>query len=123
VPVAHPSKTIKVNRARTTFTQGEICINAFCRGAPRLTDVNRPKIPQAGLTELHWIHERCQTLSGSAGLKEKHLLRNINNPDEVVLLFEAKNLHEAQAFARSSDLREAMQKVGVVDKPDIYFPA
>jgi hypothetical protein len=34
-----------------------------------------------------------------------------------------KNLHEAQAFARSSDLREAMQKAGVVDKPDIYFLA
>src|SRR6266403_5561936 len=54
-----------------------------------------------------------------AGLEEEHLLRNIDNPDEVVLLYEAENLHEAQAFARSSDLREAMQKAGVVDKPDI----
>jgi hypothetical protein len=58
-----------------------------------------------------------------AGLEEEHLLRNIDNPDEVVLLYEAENLHEAQAFARSSDLREAMQKAGVVDKPDIYFLA
>ncbi len=58
-----------------------------------------------------------------AGLEEEHLLRNIDNPDEVVLLFKAENLHEAQVFARSSDLRGAMQKAGVVDKPDIYFLA
>ena len=34
---------------------------------------------------------------------------------EVVLLFEAEDLKRAQAFTESSDLREAMQKAGVVD--------
>ena len=56
-----------------------------------------------------------------AGLKEKHLLRNIQNPNEVVILFEADDLKKAQKFASSSDLRETMEKVGVLDKPDIYF--
>ncbi len=56
-----------------------------------------------------------------AGLKEKYLLRNADNPNEVVLLFEAEDLKNAQAFAGSSDLREAMQRAGVIDKPDIYF--
>jgi hypothetical protein len=56
-----------------------------------------------------------------AGLTEKHLLRGANDPNEVVILLEAKDLARAKAFAESPDLRETMQKVGVLDKPDIYF--
>lgn len=56
-----------------------------------------------------------------AGLTEKHLLRGAHEPNEVVLLFEAQDLNRAKTFVESTDLREIMQKVGVVDKPDIYF--
>jgi hypothetical protein len=56
-----------------------------------------------------------------AGLREKNLLRSVDNPNEVVLLFEAEDLTRAQAFSESSDLSEAMQKAGVVGKPDILF--
>ena len=56
-----------------------------------------------------------------AGLTEKYLLRGSNNPNEVILLFEARDLNSAKTFAESADLRETMQKVGVMDKPDIYF--
>ena len=56
-----------------------------------------------------------------AGLTEKYLLRGTNDPNEVMLLFEARDLNLAKTFAESADLRETMQKVGVMDKPDIYF--
>ena len=56
----------------------------------------------------------------NAGLIEKYLLRNTDNQNEVILLFEAKDLPKAKEFAASADLREAMQGAGVVDKPDIY---
>ena len=56
-----------------------------------------------------------------AGLTEKYLLRGMNDPNEVILLFEARDLKRAKAFAESTDLKETMQKVGVVDRPDIYF--
>ena len=56
-----------------------------------------------------------------AGLKEEHLMRNTENPNETFVLFEAEDLQKAKAFGASSDLREVMQKAGVVDKPDIYF--
>ncbi len=56
-----------------------------------------------------------------AGLTEKYLLRGADDSNEVVLLFEAQDLKRAKAFAESPDLRETMQKVGVLDKPDIYF--
>ena len=56
-----------------------------------------------------------------AGLKEDHLLRNTDDPNETIILFEAADLKKAKEFAASSDLRETMQKSGVIDKPDIYF--
>jgi hypothetical protein len=56
-----------------------------------------------------------------AGLTEKYLLRGAKDPNEVIILFEVKDMKRAEDFAGSLDLRETMQKVGVVDKPDIYF--
>jgi hypothetical protein len=56
-----------------------------------------------------------------AGLTEKQLLRAVQDPNEVFILFEAQDLKRAQDFAASTDLKEKMQEVGVVDKPDIYF--
>ena len=56
-----------------------------------------------------------------AGLTEKYVLRGTDDANEVVLLFEAQDLNRAKAFAASADLREKMQEVGVIDKPDIYF--
>jgi len=56
-----------------------------------------------------------------AGLTEKHLLRGADAPNEVVILFEAMDLNRAKAFVESAELRETMQKLGVVDKPDLYF--
>jgi hypothetical protein len=56
-----------------------------------------------------------------AGLTETHLLRGASDANEVVILFRATDLVRAKAFAESSDLREIMTKVGVVDRPDIYF--
>lgn len=56
-----------------------------------------------------------------AGLTEKQLLRGANDANEVVMLFEANDPGRAKTFVESADLREVMQKVGVLDQPDIYF--
>ena len=56
-----------------------------------------------------------------AGLTEKYLLCNSDDANEVVIFFEAQDLNRAKAFAASTELREKMQELGVVDKPDIYF--
>jgi hypothetical protein len=57
----------------------------------------------------------------TAGLTERYVLRNADNPNEVFVLFEASDLDKARAFASSADLRQKMQEAGVADKPDIYF--
>jgi hypothetical protein len=56
-----------------------------------------------------------------ARLKQEYLLHNLDDPNEIILLFEAEDVQKAREFVNSSDLREAMQKAGVVDKPDFYF--
>lgn len=56
-----------------------------------------------------------------AGATELYLLRNIDDPNEIFLLFQADDLGKAREFIASADLRSKMQQSGVVDEPDIYF--
>ncbi len=56
-----------------------------------------------------------------AGLTEKFLFRGANDTNEVIILFEGKDLGRAKAFFESPNLREIMKKAGVIDKPDVYF--
>ncbi len=62
-----------------------------------------------------------QPKRNEAGLTEKYLLRSSDDANNVVILFEAQDLERAKTFAASADLREKMEEVGVIDKPDIYF--
>jgi hypothetical protein len=41
-----------------------------------------------------------------AGLKEEHLFRNADDPNEVLLLFSMEDVDKAKAFAASDDLRQ-----------------
>ena len=66
-------------------------------------------------------YDAHQTKRKEAGLTESYLLRGADDPNEVVMLFEAEDLNRAKAFAASAELRDKMQEVGVIDKPDIYF--
>ena len=56
-----------------------------------------------------------------AGLKEKYLLRSIDNPNEVILLHEAEDIQKVKEFASSSDLRERMQQSSVLGAATGYF--
>ena len=56
-----------------------------------------------------------------AHLVEKHVLHSAEKPNEVFILFEARDLERAKSFVESADLREAMQKSGVLGQPDIHF--
>ena len=56
----------------------------------------------------------------ASGCKGGRLFRNAANPDELVILFEWDDVKKAQQFAQASDLRETMERAGVVDRPDVY---
>lgn len=57
----------------------------------------------------------------AAGLRDINILRNIENPNEIVLLFEATDLKKAKDFFNSEDLKERMKQSGVLDRPDALF--
>ena len=63
-------------------------------------------------------HSVTRQVNGSRG---GQLFRNASDPNELVVLLEWDNLEKARQFAQSEDLREVMQRAGVVDHPDIYF--
>ena len=67
------------------------------------------------------IYDAHLSVRQKPGLKEEHLFRNADDPNEVLLLFSMEDLDKAKAFTASDDLRQAMEKAGVSDKPDVYF--
>ncbi len=67
------------------------------------------------------VYDAHQPVRQSAKLKEVHLLRGIDDANEVVMLFAADDLAAAQAFVSSPNLRETMEKAGVTDQPSVFF--
>ena len=47
-------------------------------------------------------------------------MRNAGDPNELVILLEWDSSENARRFADAEDLREAMQRAGVADRPDVY---
>ena len=56
-----------------------------------------------------------------AGLRVQKVLRNLDDPNELVLFFEVSDIEKARGFVSSPRVPEAQQQSGAVDVPDIYF--
>ena len=54
-------------------------------------------------------------------LRQKALMRNVRNPREVVILFQAGNLKKARAYGSSAALRKAIKASGVLGKPEMTY--
>jgi heme-degrading monooxygenase HmoA len=67
------------------------------------------------------IYDQHASTRRASGSKGAHLFRNVDNPNEIIILFEWDDLSKARNFARSEDLIKTMKKAGVIGKPDIYF--
>jgi len=57
----------------------------------------------------------------AAGLGKGRVTRSVEDPNEVILIFEVGDMAKAKAFGASDDLKAAMRTAGVIDKPDSYF--
>ncbi len=55
----------------------------------------------------------------AGGEKSYTICRPIDEPNNIVILFEWNSIENAQAFLDSQDLKEAMQKAGVTGPPEI----
>ena len=63
-------------------------------------------------------HGKVRKASGSKGAR---LFRNNDNPNETLLIMEWDSFDNAKKFAQSPELRETMERAGVVEMPDVYF--
>ena len=62
--------------------------------------------------------EVARRANGSRGGR---LFLSSSDPNEVLILLEWDDLDRARLFADSDDLREAMDRAGVTDRPEIWF--
>jgi heme-degrading monooxygenase HmoA len=67
------------------------------------------------------VFDEDDTNRRAGGSQGGRVLRSASDPNELVLLLEWDDLAKARQFASSYKLREAMQRAGVADQPDIYF--
>jgi hypothetical protein len=58
---------------------------------------------------------------GTAALSNTRLYRAVDDPSEVVILFDTDDIAKAQQFVDSADLKSAMTAAGVIDKPDVFI--
>ena len=63
-------------------------------------------------------HEAFRRETGSLGGR---VLRDANDPTNLVVITEWPDMKAAQAFAASASLHEAMGRAGVVGRPNVYF--
>ena len=67
------------------------------------------------------VFDSHETAQRESGLRVDKVVRNLEDPTEVVLWFEVTDLEKARGFVSSPEVPDAQQQSGVVDKPDIYF--
>jgi hypothetical protein len=102
----------------------------FRRADFRRRPVNRKELLMSYLLVRHkvrnvdqWkaVFDEQEDVRARAGIRTRFLFRNVDEPDEIVVVFEAGELATVRTFAASAELRALMQRGGVVDEPDVYF--
>lgn len=67
------------------------------------------------------VFDEHASMREAAGSKGGYVLQNLDDPSEVTIILEWDDMDKAREFAQSQDLREAMEKAGVIGPPDIRF--
>ena len=68
------------------------------------------------------IFDRHAEMQKAAGLIDPRVYHSADsNKSEIVVVFDTEDTKKAKDFAASADLKEAMEKAGVLDTPTIYF--
>ncbi len=57
----------------------------------------------------------------ASGFKGGYIFHNADAPNEVLVLMEIEDMEKARQFAQSEEVRQAMQRAGVLGKPDVIF--
>lgn len=63
-------------------------------------------------------HAAFRKETGSTGSR---VLRDLNDPTNLIVISEWPSLEQAQQFAQSPNLHEVMGRAGVTGRPDVIF--
>jgi hypothetical protein len=80
--------------------------------------IRHPVRDYAAWRPVYDAHEAART---AAGLTNGRVFRSTEDPNDILLLFDIADRRRAEEFGRSGDLKEAMQRAGVVGQPEIRF--
>ena len=67
------------------------------------------------------VFDEHESARREAGLRTLELLRNADNPAEILIEFAVSDDEKARQFVDSEDLRQKMKKAGVAEEPEIFF--
>jgi len=67
------------------------------------------------------VYDEHKTFRTKSGMLTEAVYRSTSNPNEIYLLFKWDNILNAKIFVQSEELKNAMQKAGVVSKPEMNF--
>ena len=67
------------------------------------------------------VFDEHTTTRAAAGSKGGTLYRKSDDANDVVLVFEWDSTENAEAFLKSDNLREIMEKAGVVGQPEFIY--
>ena len=56
-----------------------------------------------------------------AGLYDRQLLLDVNDPDIVVCIFKVKDIEKAKEFTKNRPAEESKAESGIIDKQEILF--
>jgi heme-degrading monooxygenase HmoA len=67
------------------------------------------------------VFDEMTALRTSFGSTGQSVMRSASDPNEIVVITEWLSVDKARAFSQSPDLKEAMQKGGVISQPEVLF--
>jgi len=67
------------------------------------------------------VFDEMDGLRKSFGMTGSRVLRAAADANEIVILTEWPSVDKARAYAQSADLKEGMQRAGVISQPEVLF--
>ncbi len=67
------------------------------------------------------VYDGDRVVRKDRGSKGSSVLRNADDPNHLVVITEWENLESAKNFAESEDLKNTMQKAGVIGRPAVFY--
>lgn len=111
----------------TTGTDTTVTTDAAATSAPVNTIVTTPEtvmVVRHKVTDYDkWLagFEAHDSLKLANGLHNYVVGRSVEDPDVLLVATKADDIAKAKAFGKSTELKQAMQKTGVVGQPKIAF--